>query len=408
MAMSLSSKSEDALKCRVFIGNLPSDSVTKDHIKDIFSQYGSYVDCSIYKNFGFVQFQDEKSAQDAVAGTNRTMMFDRRLDVKIATSGRRDSDIGDKGFIKKRKYPMNPNEIKPLMSQNPMDPHASYPVLPPPMPPTNPQSFYSNYYLPPPPGPYAQQPPRMPVPPPNMPPSAVRPPQVPQPGGQLISKHTCDIVCQSKKLYSYAEFIGYTIGVLGFSYNINVLCGNYPLETVMKRLAQDDITCAIVLREDNATHRSVNLHIFGLNPEEHRNMPIKVAEEFLENKLGLKSSQPPSSQVPTSKVNQIPGPSTNIPTTNTSISLNNKVAPVTPSTPQTPLAAQSSGQNSAYNNMYPQNFYPGYRPIGPDGSSAYYNMSASYQGAQPPPSYPPAHAPPYNQFNGGNYKRYPH
>lgn len=122
MAMSLTSKSEEAVRCRIFIGNLPTDQVTKESMRQVFSQYGNYVDCSIYKNFGFVQFSDEKSARDAVAGTNHTVMHDRRLDVKIASNRSRDGPSqpprhqNGKGVGKSHKDPEN---VRPLMPREP-------------------------------------------------------------------------------------------------------------------------------------------------------------------------------------------------------------------------------------------------------------------------------------------------
>ena len=65
-----------SLRCRVFIGNL---QMSRKELEDIFCQYGNVVGCSVHNNFGFVQFEDEKCADAAVAKENGQVYNGKRV-----------------------------------------------------------------------------------------------------------------------------------------------------------------------------------------------------------------------------------------------------------------------------------------------------------------------------------------
>lgn len=56
------------LNARVFIGNLPSEKVTRLEIENLFSPYGKMLGISLHKSYGFVQYEKEEEAKKAVAG----------------------------------------------------------------------------------------------------------------------------------------------------------------------------------------------------------------------------------------------------------------------------------------------------------------------------------------------------
>ncbi|KAF1739901.1 hypothetical protein MXB_3728 [Myxobolus squamalis] len=354
---SLSNKTDESMKCRVFIGNLPTESVNKDSIQAIFSQYGSYVDCSIYKNYGFVQFNDETSANNAVQGTNKTMMFDRRLDVKIATVGRKEvlpDRYNNTGRVKKRNF--NPNEVNPLMSRQPYDPGMHYqpPQVPQPyhIPPQN----YDPYQVANAQGPYYTPVERTARASEEINPNHSAP--------DISESRYCEIICTSKKQLPYAEFIEFTIARLGFSCNINILSSNYSPEILLNRASNDGVPIAISLKDENEGHRSINLHIFSGIPEEHRNMPIDVAESFIKKKFtnqsqpsGIPMSSMPS-QLPTTRSFSY---STNM-LTNQAVISSTALVPATLS-----MQPVHGAVNYSYPSVYPAvPYYPGYRPLVPD------------------------------------------
>lgn len=74
-----SSNDPKMLEARVFIGNLPSESVTRQAVENMYKEYGKILGISMHKSYGFVQFDNEDSAKTAVKATHGTMMSGKRL-----------------------------------------------------------------------------------------------------------------------------------------------------------------------------------------------------------------------------------------------------------------------------------------------------------------------------------------
>ena len=75
MASNVTNKTDPrSMNSRVFIGNLNTLVVKKSDVEAIFSKYGKIVGCSVHKGFAFVQYVNERNAQDAVAGENGSMI----------------------------------------------------------------------------------------------------------------------------------------------------------------------------------------------------------------------------------------------------------------------------------------------------------------------------------------------
>ncbi len=69
-----SSNDPKMLDSRVFIGNLPSEKVTRLIIEKMFSEYGKILGVSLHKSYGFVQFETEEDAKKAVEGTHKKLL----------------------------------------------------------------------------------------------------------------------------------------------------------------------------------------------------------------------------------------------------------------------------------------------------------------------------------------------
>ena len=68
----------------LFIGTLNTLVVKKSDVEAIFSKYSKIVGCSVHKGFAFVQYVNERNAQDAVAGENGSMIAGQVLDINLA------------------------------------------------------------------------------------------------------------------------------------------------------------------------------------------------------------------------------------------------------------------------------------------------------------------------------------
>lgn len=67
------------MEARVFIGNLPADQVTRQAVEKMYKDYGKILGISLHKSYGFVQFDSEENAKEAVKATNGSMMLGKRL-----------------------------------------------------------------------------------------------------------------------------------------------------------------------------------------------------------------------------------------------------------------------------------------------------------------------------------------
>ncbi|XP_018393900.1 PREDICTED: hybrid signal transduction histidine kinase L [Cyphomyrmex costatus] len=69
---------------RIFIGHLQTDDITKLELEEHFAKYGIVIASVINRGFGFVQFEEEQSAQNAIQKENGAMFKGRRIDVRPA------------------------------------------------------------------------------------------------------------------------------------------------------------------------------------------------------------------------------------------------------------------------------------------------------------------------------------
>ena len=85
---------------RLYVGNL-NYRTTEDTLGDIFSEYGDVVEVTIIegKGFGFVEFESEEDAKEAIENLNGEEVDGRRIRVDVARSrpqrsggGYRDND----------------------------------------------------------------------------------------------------------------------------------------------------------------------------------------------------------------------------------------------------------------------------------------------------------------------------
>ncbi|KAL0113119.1 hypothetical protein PUN28_012377 [Cardiocondyla obscurior] len=82
---------------RIFVGHLQTDDITKLELEEHFAKYGTIIASIINRGFGFVQFEDEQSAQKAIQNENGSLFKGRRIDVKPAKKDNQSSGGGNSG-----------------------------------------------------------------------------------------------------------------------------------------------------------------------------------------------------------------------------------------------------------------------------------------------------------------------
>lgn len=72
-------KDPTTANCRIFVGHLQTDEMNKNELEAHFSKYGVIIGSSMNRGFGFVQFENEMSAQLAIQNENGQMLKGRRI-----------------------------------------------------------------------------------------------------------------------------------------------------------------------------------------------------------------------------------------------------------------------------------------------------------------------------------------
>ncbi|XP_022060075.1 nuclear receptor coactivator 5 isoform X2 [Acanthochromis polyacanthus] len=85
---SCSSNDPKDLERRIFVGNLPTSDMEKKDLEDLFSPYGKIVGVSMFRGFGFVQFERVEEAEAAKAAQKGRIYKGYKIDVNMAVERR--------------------------------------------------------------------------------------------------------------------------------------------------------------------------------------------------------------------------------------------------------------------------------------------------------------------------------
>ncbi|CAK6952765.1 nuclear receptor coactivator 5 [Scomber scombrus] len=85
---SCSSNDPRDLERRIFVGNLPTSDMEKKDLEDMFNPYGKIVGVSMFRGFGFVQFERIDEAEAAKAAQKGRIYKGYKIDVNMAVERR--------------------------------------------------------------------------------------------------------------------------------------------------------------------------------------------------------------------------------------------------------------------------------------------------------------------------------
>ncbi|KAK3086625.1 hypothetical protein FSP39_021183 [Pinctada imbricata] len=298
--------SEDLLKSRVFIGNLPIDKITKPELETMFSKYGKILGLSIHeKGFGFVQFESEDDAQEAVKNENGGLLKSKKLDVKMALEGRKKMPPRPSPGVPRTSPPpaaggaydrwviyvyqpapaeRGERERSPVRAADPYEDRYRDPYGAPP--PRREDPYYADPYRRPPPpedpyydryrddpyGRYRRDPYADPYRDPyyrDYPPYEAPPRKAPPPD--------CEIVILNNTLRNYGEFVERKLKALTLVVTLSVITEDKTIPQVIEESSKKGCLFAIVINSQNETHQSLTVNILHGTPQEHRNMPVEDA-----------------------------------------------------------------------------------------------------------------------------------
>ncbi|XP_062897601.1 nuclear receptor coactivator 5 isoform X2 [Mobula hypostoma] len=294
------------LERRVFVGNLPTDSMVRKDLEDMFLKYGKINALSMHHGFGFVQFDRVEDAKAAVQGENDRMCRGYRLDVNMAAdrrnsnkSARRQSPprrdpfaFGDERDVRRDRSPLRPTRDErdardPLYDRyrdtrdpressyrrdevydryyryddilrrkeepyldrfrEPWDPRASRDVDDPMRRERRREELYRQYY------------------------------------DEIQRRYDaerpvdCSVIVVNKQQKEYAESVGRKVRDLGMVVDLIFLNTEVSLTQALEDVSRGGTAFAIVITQQHEIHRSCTVNILFGTPQEHRNMPIADA-----------------------------------------------------------------------------------------------------------------------------------
>ncbi|KAK6630681.1 hypothetical protein RUM44_002850 [Polyplax serrata] len=222
--------------CRIFVGNLPTDDMERKDLKDMFGKFGVVTGVLLNRGFGFVQFDTETSASEAIKSNGNIIFHGKKVDIKPARrhvvdkkETERDrspnSDYFDRGRDVTR-YPVDPNAPPIRASTLPL------------------RASYTTSALP-------------------------------------DRANDCEIIVINKKQTEYAESIEVRLKKLGLTVDLLFPNEEVPVSRVLAKIASRGSLYAILIMPQNEDHRSLTLNILHGQPQEHRNMPLEDAISLL-------------------------------------------------------------------------------------------------------------------------------
>ncbi|XP_063363660.1 nuclear receptor coactivator 5 [Cydia amplana] len=300
---------------RIYVGGIP-ENATVDDMYDHFIQYGQINGIVVNRNFGFVQFETEASAKQAIAGADGSIFMGKNINVRTAQTNPDKARPTEVVIVEP--------EIPPAVALNdnlatdndggeePYDSYGNY---------IGDQSHEDDYeennysnqswgesrggrgrggpgargrgrgrgrgHGAPAGAPYRDREEERPrrggewaeqrgfsreryAPPPEYP----RP--VP-----VTERNDCEIIVVSKALTEYAEYIEGRLKRLGIVVDLLFPMEDVPIGKVLGNIASRGCLYAILVMPQNQENRSLTLTILHGLPQEHRNMPLEDSLQLL-------------------------------------------------------------------------------------------------------------------------------
>ena len=68
-----------SIRCRIFVGNLATEELSRQEFEEIFAKHGRVIGCSVHNGYGFVQYEKESSADTAVTKEHGSTIKGKRV-----------------------------------------------------------------------------------------------------------------------------------------------------------------------------------------------------------------------------------------------------------------------------------------------------------------------------------------
>ncbi|ETN61180.1 hypothetical protein AND_007170 [Anopheles darlingi] len=303
----------EPVNSRVYIGGLGEQAVVQD-LEGLLEGYQPYRDLTLLRGFGFVQFHDEQSAQNAIKGLNGKVFSGRKLNVKVANDNRAKKGLLPRGHPLQGAKTAAPSG--PLRDRSPIDMPASgrsddsalhlLDVAPYVTQTFGPSDHLSGAYV------EAGIPAR---------PVHRAPTLAPE-------SNDCEIIVVNKELTAYAESIEARLKRAGMTVDLLFPNNDVPIGKVLTNIASRGSFYAILITPENQERNSITVNVLYGIPAEHRNMPKDDAVMFIINHFTAKNRQARAQFPPLNSFHEIastaPVPPAPVPMTEQSLSHHEK------------------------------------------------------------------------------------
>ncbi|XP_023810722.1 nuclear receptor coactivator 5 isoform X4 [Oryzias latipes] len=96
------------LERRIFVGNLPTSDMEKKDLEDLFSPYGKIIGVSLFRGYGFVQFERVEEAEAARAAQKGRLYKGYKIDVNMAVERRQAKPLSQQSPPRRAPYSKDP------------------------------------------------------------------------------------------------------------------------------------------------------------------------------------------------------------------------------------------------------------------------------------------------------------
>ncbi|XP_055373478.1 nuclear receptor coactivator 5 [Condylostylus longicornis] len=225
-------KNPDLAKNRIFVGNLPS--CTREELCSICVPYGKPIASMVKDKFGFIQFEDEATANKAAAALNHSSFKGHKITVRNADNKKQQNKNLNKGPA---------NQTSGNTMQNAPTPDKYYLLQ---------EQYHATVN---------------------------------------VDYNDCEIIVLNKEITDYAEHIEQRLKRMYLRVDILYPNPEVPIGKVLANISSRGCLYAIVVTEQNVEHKSITVNILYGQAAEHRNMPIDDAINLIHSDFSEKLSR---------------------------------------------------------------------------------------------------------------------
>lgn len=105
------------VNCRIYVGNL-DDAVQNEKLEEHFKKHGNILGIVVQRGFGFIQFEQESSAQEAIKNEHGVVFLGKKLNVKQAIDNKNKNQPPQQQ--QQQLQPQQQQQQQPQQSLNPI------------------------------------------------------------------------------------------------------------------------------------------------------------------------------------------------------------------------------------------------------------------------------------------------